>query len=603
MGTNFTSSSYLTAFRDRNRDVYTSVEIARSVRREGLQFEYGNVTYWAYAYRYYSSLDLPCFLQPVFAVAALPLAAWCAVAQTVYHLALVLIDGLSTLLCMPPPVDFCTYMQARVFYVIRDFEEAFGWLLTIFDERLGFYYVDEADFQKSCYDCILLDEKVVDPEGYAIRQVENYLVQRNRVKALELANEGGNWEFRDKLFEKIVEFDLAEGHLGFALLATQAMGYMLYDKKQQLYEKIALAYLAADDQDSALRVVSYISHPDKKFSAYEKMVSACCKANKPDQALVILQSDGLVTLSFHMRNSLREQVAGCYFDQGDLDKALEVIKMVQHDRKKQDVFTAKVVKELLNRRENERAILLIEGLEDAKAKAPLFVKVALSYYAILNYGKVKALLQKMLKAAFQEEMTAAYQFWDYNRVVNSNPAGVDNLFSELVEEYFRRFDSAFSEQDEEEVLGIISEIARKQSTKDAFSRLYIDPYADKKGSRNFGFDDEEFFRGFFNGFFNGGFGGSRSYSQTPPAPPPVVSNDAYFKVLGLPTTATKADVRRVYKTYAITSHPDKVQTQGKQTGETDEAFKSRVDAAMEKFKEVSNAHDKLVAYFDAQPKT
>lgn len=186
MPIDFERSAYLSAFRE-YQEVWDDREITRHVRKQGFGFEVESVSYWGFNSRFRSDFeDLPCYLgycvQPL---VALPLVAWCAVAKTVYHLALILFDAIFTMFCMPPSSDYASYVQAQCFYLVRDLQESFGWLISIFHESYGMYHVAEADFQKSCYDCFLVDEQKDDPGGYLIRQADNYIISGDLEKALE----------------------------------------------------------------------------------------------------------------------------------------------------------------------------------------------------------------------------------------------------------------------------------------------------------------------------------------------------------------------------------------------------------------------------------
>jgi len=47
------------------------------------------------------------------------------------------------------------YFQAHIFYIGRDFQESFGWLLSLFNDRLGQFHIQGSEFHKTCYDNFL----------------------------------------------------------------------------------------------------------------------------------------------------------------------------------------------------------------------------------------------------------------------------------------------------------------------------------------------------------------------------------------------------------------------------------------------------------------
>jgi len=85
----------------------------------------------------------------------------------------------------------------------------------------------------------------------------------------------------------------------------------------------------------------------------------------------------------------------------------------------------------------------------------------------------------------------------------------------------------------------------------------------------------------------GQWGGNKPPPQRAPQPP---SADKYFRVLGLPTTASQADVKKAYRKLALQYHPDK--NPGKMK-----------EAAEMKFKEVSEAYDKVCEFLEQKAKT
>lgn len=66
--------------------------------------------------------------------------------KTLYHLAQAFFLGLGLAF-----VDNGAYFKAHIFSFVRDLQESFGHLATIFHDSYGQYHVEEANFHKSCY--------------------------------------------------------------------------------------------------------------------------------------------------------------------------------------------------------------------------------------------------------------------------------------------------------------------------------------------------------------------------------------------------------------------------------------------------------------------
>jgi hypothetical protein len=78
---------------------------------------------------------------------ALPAAAWTGTVQVVYHLAKAILVGIPKAL-----FDRGRYLKAQVFCIARDFQESYGRLTSLFNDRYGQFHIEESQFQKTYYD-------------------------------------------------------------------------------------------------------------------------------------------------------------------------------------------------------------------------------------------------------------------------------------------------------------------------------------------------------------------------------------------------------------------------------------------------------------------
>jgi hypothetical protein len=88
-------------------------------------------------------------------IIAIPAAAWAVIIKTLYHLANAIFCGLPRI-----PSDGGLYFKAQIFSIVRDLQESFGRILSIFQDRSGLFHIQQAQFYKSCYECFYEDDTV-----------------------------------------------------------------------------------------------------------------------------------------------------------------------------------------------------------------------------------------------------------------------------------------------------------------------------------------------------------------------------------------------------------------------------------------------------------
>ena len=82
-------------------------------------------------------------------IIALPAATYSGIVKTIYHLTTAI------LVTVVPPRDNKNHLQAQCFYIARDLQETFGWLITLLNDSYGQYHVQASGFHKSCYEHFL----------------------------------------------------------------------------------------------------------------------------------------------------------------------------------------------------------------------------------------------------------------------------------------------------------------------------------------------------------------------------------------------------------------------------------------------------------------
>ena len=106
------------------------------------QFRYDEPSYAQFSQKYHDSDWLKR------KITALPRAVWSALVESIYHLVTGAIIGL-----VRYPNDGGRFIKARLFSVPRDFQEAFGRLISLFHDKLGLFSIQKAQFYQSCYEC------------------------------------------------------------------------------------------------------------------------------------------------------------------------------------------------------------------------------------------------------------------------------------------------------------------------------------------------------------------------------------------------------------------------------------------------------------------
>lgn len=78
---------------------------------------------------------------------ALPMAIWAATAKVVYHLGHMVFSGFPKLF-----FDHGKTIRTYAFFIIRDYQEAYARVATLFDDTFGLYHLHESAFHKECYE-------------------------------------------------------------------------------------------------------------------------------------------------------------------------------------------------------------------------------------------------------------------------------------------------------------------------------------------------------------------------------------------------------------------------------------------------------------------
>ncbi len=111
-------------------------DLKKSIKTS-LNFHYGDATYEEFE-KHHVPQDLGSRL-----IEAIPAFAYSVLVKTTYHIALALLNTVKG--------NF-TLARSNIYALARDLQEAGGWFLKIFHDKLGSYVVQRSLFQKSCYE-------------------------------------------------------------------------------------------------------------------------------------------------------------------------------------------------------------------------------------------------------------------------------------------------------------------------------------------------------------------------------------------------------------------------------------------------------------------
>gem|GEM_PF-4779093 len=119
---------------------YSKNELKKYIEENDLNFTYGKATFKAYKQ---ATHDSDGWVGRKFYI---PVGLLVVSIKTIYHVALTIFQGI-------PKACFGNFLPLKnnVYCLVRDVEEALGYVLTLFSDRLGTYLVQESLFQKECY--------------------------------------------------------------------------------------------------------------------------------------------------------------------------------------------------------------------------------------------------------------------------------------------------------------------------------------------------------------------------------------------------------------------------------------------------------------------
>ena len=257
-----------------------------------LHFRYFNATYAKFSKEYDS--PTASYKEKEFwlgrKVVALPLALWSAVVKTIYHLVRAVLATLN--ICSNHRLP---RVQAHVYSVARDLQEAWGWLTTIFSTKYGQYHIQESQFQKYCY------EQFTDriASGFEDEPVAIYndLIEKQADRLIKT----GNYLQAAKVIATIQGDDTLRDDKNWNLLH-----WLLIN---QCFNDVA-------------EIVAIVQGNVSTTDVYRELMEMLIKAERFDVGLKVLAN---LPIDLHRRDALLKILAEGLIKTGHLDKAFKLL--------------------------------------------------------------------------------------------------------------------------------------------------------------------------------------------------------------------------------------------------------------------------------------
>lgn len=422
MNVKFENNSYLNAvIEKKDKDLNSESKIFKHVQST-LHFSYINVTPQEFNKQYIAT---GWFARKVI---ALPAAIWSATVKTIYHLAKTIIIGFCKTF-----FDGGKYSQTQLFYMGRDLQESFGWLVSLFNDRYGQYYIQASKFHKTCYHCFLTgsgysipkqsnslsinsDQKHNDGQNFqennasnldssqptqATSKIADYS-ESDLDEELKNANDLRSDRQRENLYIQLVEKYLTIGCLEKALKINDKL---FGNTKDKFIVRIAEAYLKKTDGEKAIRVLEKIRIDFYARDLFlEKITESNYLKDYPEEALKTLEELELLFIT-EVKEKFILKIADVYLAKGETEKAVNIFEKFTGNITKKEAFLEKASEAYHLKGNLEEALATIEKLViNTQAKEKFILKIAEAYLAKDNQEKaIKTFDQLSHKTQVTEE--------------------------------------------------------------------------------------------------------------------------------------------------------------------------------------------------------
>lgn len=404
MSLHFSKTTYLKCLKENS--LYSSDTLIEQQIKAKHTFSYGHVDRKSFNTKLVDlHASAPNFLHR--AVVAIPSALISGVVKTAYHLASALIAGTWNILTG----DGGDVMKKHVFSFLRDLQETFGHITSVFSYSLGQYHIQESAFHKQAYgnwsfiDTIKVPDidirvpTLKDEWESASAEIDALINQDKLTEAMHLADQFK--EDYQKLqtkpyYQKLAWKFIAKRDLRNALLAADKVIHRLVDE-EKIYVSIADLYVKDKDFKRASDITSSkltVSFKDKD-RLHHDIADGLWEIGEWEQA--IQEASKMSKAEYELQGRFYEKAALKYLSNGKIDKACETIdKTYGLANNITNAFYCKLFHYHLERSDLDNAARTIEKIQrNPDLKDSLILIISTKYENILDFDKSLEQLKKI----------------------------------------------------------------------------------------------------------------------------------------------------------------------------------------------------------------
>lgn len=280
-------------------------------------------------------------------VRALPNALGSGIVKTIYHLAVAVIIGIPGAF-----FDGGKFFQAQIYKIVRDLQEALGYIVLVFNDRLGLYLIEESQFQKTCYDIVpFIRSSPNEPlEG-------EFMEEAGKVLA-------GHQKRNEKLFADTARIHLEEGNL-----------------------------------DEAIKFLDKILNYELKNSLIVEIIKSCRSKDLLDELNAFL----VETIQTYRNNGLLDEAnfllvehIKAYKNDGLFEDALATTLLIESDNKLKDAHLLTIANDYYEGGSIKKCLAVVESMTDTFLISTFIKKVCKGYIAEGDNASADALRAKYL---------------------------------------------------------------------------------------------------------------------------------------------------------------------------------------------------------------